>query len=93
MIFCQRYKNSLFIIISDDTFSETAVLIINKYFNLKYTYLDSEVFKRSNKKLFFNSKLKEKKEKNKKKREKKREKREKKEKKEKKENVKMFSDS
>ena len=73
--------------ISDDTFSKTTILIINEYSDLEYTHSDIKVFKRSNEKLVFNSKLKEKKEKNEKKKEKKREN------KEKKENVKMFSDS
>ena len=73
--------------ISDDTFSETVILMIDEYFNSEYTYLDSEVFKRSDEKLVSDSKLKEKKEKNEKKKEKKREK------KEKKENVKMFDSS
>ena len=63
--------------ILNNTFSETAVLMIDEYFNSECTYSDSEVFKRSNEKLVSDSELKEKKEK-------------KREKKEKKENVKMF---
>ena len=73
--------------ISDDAFSETTVSMNDEYSYLKYTYLNSEVFKRSNEKLVSNSELKEEKEKNEKKKEKKREK------KEKKENVEMFSNS
>ena len=60
--------------ISDDAFSKAAVLIVDEYSDLKYTHSDSEVFKRSDKKLVSDSELKEKKEKNKKKKEKKREK-------------------
>ena len=87
MTFCQRYENSLSIMISDDAFSETIILMIDECSDLEHTYSDSEVFKRSDKKLVSDSELKEKKKKNKKKKEKKREK------KEKKEDVEIFSSS